>query len=71
MRMPELKSLARDQGLRNYSRIRKAEFVALLQNNGTPEGPRAPTPRAAPDLLPHLCGCLPPGCSRGALHGNL
>ena len=33
MRMPELKCLARDRGLRNYSRMRKAELVALLQNN--------------------------------------
>ena len=31
MRMPELNSLARDCGLRNYSRMRKAELVALLQ----------------------------------------
>ena len=30
MRVPELKSLARDRGLRNYSRMRKAEFVAFL-----------------------------------------
>ena len=30
MRMPELKSLARDRELRNYSRIRKAELVAFL-----------------------------------------
>ena len=44
MRMPEFKSLARDRGLRNYSRMRKAELVALLQNSGTPEGPRAPAP---------------------------
>ena len=44
MRLPELKSLARDRGLRNYSRMRKTELVALLQNNGTPEGPRAPAP---------------------------
>ena len=29
MRVPELKSLARDRGLRNYSRMRKAELVAL------------------------------------------
>ena len=29
-RMPELKSLARDRGLRNYSRMRKAELVAFL-----------------------------------------
>ena len=30
MRTPELKSLARDGGLRNYSRLRKAELVAFL-----------------------------------------
>ena len=48
MRMPELKSLARDRGLRNYSRMRKAVLVALLRNNGIPEGPRAPTPRTRP-----------------------
>ena len=30
MRMPELKSLARDRRLRNYSRMRKAELVAFL-----------------------------------------
>ena len=36
MRMPELKSLARDRGLRNYSWMRKAELVALLQNSPPP-----------------------------------
>ena len=30
MRMPELKSLTRDRGLRNYSRMSKAELVAFL-----------------------------------------
>ena len=30
MRMPELKSLIRDRGLRNYSQMRKAELVAVL-----------------------------------------
>ena len=30
MRMPELKSLARDRGLRNYSRMSKAELVPFL-----------------------------------------
>ena len=34
MRVPELKALTRDRRLRNYSRTRKAELVALLQNNG-------------------------------------
>ena len=36
MRLTELKSLARDHGLRNYSQMRKAELVALLQNNPPP-----------------------------------
>ena len=36
MRVTELKALARDHGLRNYSRMRKAELVALLQNNPPP-----------------------------------
>ena len=30
MRIPELKSLARDRGLRNYSRLKKTELVAFL-----------------------------------------
>ena len=36
MRVTELKALARDRGLRNYSRMRKSELVALLQNNPPP-----------------------------------
>ena len=30
MRVPELKSLTRDRGLRNYSRMTKAELAAFL-----------------------------------------
>ena len=37
MRMPELKSLAREHRLRGHSRMRKAELVALLQNS-PPQG---------------------------------
>ena len=37
MRLPELKSLARERGLRGCSRMRKAELVVLLKNNGAPE----------------------------------
>ena len=33
MRVPELKALAREHGLRNYSRLRKAELLELIQNN--------------------------------------
>ena len=40
MRLPELKSLARDRGLRNYSRMRKAELVALLRAPAPPPPPQ-------------------------------
>ena len=33
MRMPELKALAKECRLRGYSRLRKAELIALLQDN--------------------------------------
>ena len=33
LRMPELKSLAGECRLRNYSRLRKADLIAFLQNN--------------------------------------
>ena len=36
MRMPELKFLARERRLRGYSRMSKAELVALLQNSPPP-----------------------------------
>ena len=55
MIIPELKSLARERRLRNYSRMRKAELVALLQNNPLPGQSRAsaaPTPRTRPPPPP-------------------
>ena len=36
MRVMELRALIRDHGLRNYSQLRRAETVALLQNNPPP-----------------------------------
>ena len=33
LRMPELKALTREHGLKNYSRLRKADLIAFLQNN--------------------------------------
>ena len=55
MRVLELKSLAGDRGLRNYSWIRKAELVALLQNNpplGQSLASTAPTPSTRPPPPP-------------------
>ena len=55
MRMPE--SLARDRGLRNYSLMRKAELVALLQNNPPPgqsHASAAPTPHTRPPPPPQM-----------------
>ena len=57
MRMPELKSLAREQRLRGYSRMRKAELVALLQNSPPPGQSRAstsPTPHTRPPPPPQM-----------------
>ena len=43
MRVMELKALARDRELRNYSRMRRAELVALLQNNPPPPPQMSPS----------------------------
>ena len=40
MRMPELKALNRERRLRDYSRLRKAELIAFLQDNA-PQEPQA------------------------------
>ena len=65
MRVTELRALARDRGFRNYSRMRMAELVALLQNNPPP----ASTPHTRPP--PPSAQMSPSGASRGALLGNL
>ena len=57
MRMPELKSLAREHRLRGYSRMRKAELVALLQNSPPPGQSRvstSPTPYTRPPPPPQM-----------------
>ena len=53
MRMPELKALARESGLRGYSKLRKAELIAFLQNNKRrqpqrPQQPQQPAPSGGP-----------------------
>ena len=41
LRMPELKALARERKLRGYSRLRKAELIAFLQDE---DGRKVPAP---------------------------
>ena len=60
MRVEELKAIARERGLRGYSRLRKAELIALLQNNLQPPG--TPALRTRP-VGP--CGWRPPRPTRG------
>ena len=47
MKMPELKSLTRERRLRGYSRMRKTELVALLQNS-SPPGQSCPSTSPTP-----------------------
>ena len=52
MRVAELKALARERGLRGCSPLRRAELVALLQNN-PPPSPRT-RPQDQLGLHPHF-----------------
>ena len=59
MRVVDLKTLARERGLRGYSRLRKAELIALLQNDLQPPRTSAPItrpPRPTRGLGPPLSG---------------
>ena len=65
MRMPELKSLARERRLRGYSRMRKTELVALFQNS-PPPAPRTRPPRPTRPPTPPLRMSPSVASSRGA-----
>ena len=56
MKVVELKALTRDCGLRNYSQLRRAELVALLQNNPSPalRSTRPPIPWRPPPPPPQM-----------------
>ena len=46
MRVAELKALAKEHGLRGYSKLKKAELIAFIQDNLRP--PCTPAPRTRP-----------------------
>ena len=59
--MPELKALAREHRLRGYSRLRKADLIAFLQNNehqvrsaseAQAQRPPPPPPQMSPPGVP-------------------
>ena len=72
MRLPELKSLARDSGLRIYSQMRKAELVALLQNNGRAPAPLPPPQRCTAYVTLKFddSGCCRIHSTKRAKHGD-
>ena len=47
MKVPELKALAKERGLKRYSKLRKAELIALL-TPPAPAGPSTPATRTRP-----------------------
>ena len=59
MRVSELKALAREHGLRCYSRLRKAEIIELIRNNQ--QG-------WAPDIPPRNGTTRPPRPTRPKLN---
>ena len=56
MRMPELKALARECGLRGYSRLRKAELIKLLTRRRRPPHPNRPPPLPTQTWEPQTTG---------------
>ena len=44
MKVVELKALAKERGLKGYSKLKKAELITFLQNNLQP----TPAPRTRP-----------------------
>ena len=54
MRVAQLNTLARERGLRGYSRMRKGEIIELIRNN------QHGLASWAPDIPPHRVGSVTP-----------
>ena len=60
MKVPELKALAKERGLKKYSKLRKAELIALLTAKATPPPPAPRTRPPKPTRPPPSPPTLPP-----------
>ena len=52
LRMPDLRTLAREHGLKGYSRLRKAELIAFLRDNLRPMPFQRPPSKPIPAPKP-------------------
>ena len=68
MRVAELKAITKERGLRGYSRLRKAELIALLRDNFQPSTRPPPMPAPRP---PPATRTRPEGPARGGHQGLL
>ena len=57
MKVPELKALAKERGLKRYSKLRKAELIALLTVPVVPRT-RPPRPNRPPPPPPSVSPCI-------------
>ena len=64
MRVAELKAIAKEHGLRGYSRLRKAKLTALLQSSPPALRTRPPRPTRPPPPLPQLVRFRPDRAQR-------
>ena len=61
LKLNEFRSFAKEQGLRGYSKLRKAELITLIQNNVHPPCTRPPKPtRPRPPPPPPALHTRPP-----------
>ena len=60
MKVVDLKALAKERGLRGYSRLKKAELITFLQNNLGPTPAPRTRPTSAPRTKPPKPTRLPP-----------
>ena len=52
MKVVDLKAIVKVRGLRGYSKLKKAELIAFLQNNFRPTPRPMPAPRSMPAPRP-------------------